>query len=244
MSLNHSKQLAYWHFLSDGLAGLVGMLGFTAVTTWFHSITPGWQVLTIGILYTLFCTAVYQLRQLAPQLPQEEGRLPLPDMHQRANTLGILAGLFGIILAVLFLDLLGYWQSIFIVNDRQLGAGESSAFFAYAPGAFVATALLYILILSGKNEGVIPLDSNRYHLTTLLTLLGINGMLLAFSVVFQGIVQTWTAVSPLLTFPLIFLLLLLLLGPPRLWYLTKRPLYSPLLTFLLLLLYYSWRVVG
>jgi len=59
----------------------------------------------------------------------------------------------------------------------------------------------------------------------LLGLLGANGMLLLMTAVFRTMALPWWLVFPAL---------LLLFGPPRVWYLRKRPSYLPLITFLLM----------
>jgi hypothetical protein len=145
--------------------------------------------------------------------------------------MAVLAVLFSLTLAVLMLDQMGYWDSIFVVNDRKLGAGESSALFVYAPGAFIATALFYVLVLSGKVRESILRQSRRYAPLALLGLVGVNGMMMMMTAVLHSLNLNWWLILPAL---------LLLFGPPRIWVLAKRPSPLPLITFLLLVGVYAW----
>jgi hypothetical protein len=230
-----SKQISYvleaLAPIADGLAMMVGFLFLNEMVAWFEA-RLALNVVLITLVYLAFCIAVYLIRKLERQRPSEMAAVHVPERLMKRPTMTVFAVIFGLTLAVLMLDQLGYWESIFIVNDRQLGAGESSAFFVFAPGAFIAIALFYILVLSGPTRETILLDSGRYIPLALLGLLGVNGMMLLLTAVFQSMnLSGWLA----------FLLLFLLFAPPRTWYLVKRPSYTPILTFILLLLFFVVR---
>lgn len=208
----------------DGTAVLLGFFFLADMSAWFME-RRATNVVALTLVYFAFCVAVYLIRKLEPQLTAAEAKLTIPDWLTARPTMTVLAVVFGLTLAVLLLNQLGYWESIFIVDDRRLGAGESSAFFVYAPGAFIAAALFYILVLSAPTRETILVHSRRYVPLALLGLVGVNGMLLLLTAVLQSLLLPWYFLLPAL---------LLLFGPPRVWYLLKRPSLLPLITFLLM----------
>lgn len=231
--------------LLGGLSVLADVLGLTAVLLWLPVLVD-WlmersvvNVIALTVVYLLFCTAVYIIRKLQPQI--ENGPLPIPAWLLNQKVMAVLAVIFGLTLTILILDQLGYWESALLVDDREMGAGESSAFFVYAPGAFLAIAFFYILVLSGKTRETILLAERRYLPMALFGLLGANGMLWLLAGVLRALLlengggSVATAVAA-------FLALTLLFAPPRIWYLSKRPSWGPLLTFIPLLLITAWFV--
>jgi hypothetical protein len=151
----------------------------------------------------------------------------------------LLAIFFALMLAVLILQQLGYWDSIFVADDRILGAGESSAFFVYGPGAWIAAALFYVLVLSASVRVTIVELSRNYIALALLGLLGVNGMLLLGTAVLQStqLFSGWPGAIGA------FVLLVLLFAPPRVWFLAKRPSLLGAVSYLGLLLFCAWQVV-
>jgi len=151
----------------------------------------------------------------------------------------LLAIFFALVLAVLLLQQFGYWDSIFVVDDRILGAGESASFFVYAPGAWIAASLFYVLVLSASVRLTIEEVSRNYTGVVLLALLGVNGMLLLGTAVLQStmLFTGWPGMIGA------FVLLVLLFAPPRIWFLAKRPSLLAALSYLALLLYCAWQVV-
>jgi hypothetical protein len=151
----------------------------------------------------------------------------------------LLAILFAFALAILFLYQFDYFNAIFVVDDRILGAGESSAFFVYGPGAWIGVSLFYVLILSGSVRVTIEESSPNYAGLMLLGLLGINGMLLLGT----AVLHSTTLFNGWLGFVGAFVLLLLLFAPPRIWFLQKRPSLLAIVSFLILLLFCAWQIV-
>ncbi|MCL4262786.1 MAG: hypothetical protein KJ069_06205 [Anaerolineae bacterium] len=210
----------------DGTAVLLGFFFLADLSAWFAE-RRATNVVALTLVYFVFCVAVYLIRKLEPQLTAAEAKLTIPEWLTRRPSMTVFAVVFGLTLAVLLLNQLGYWESIFIVDDRRLGAGESSAFFVYAPGAFIAAALFYILVLSAPTRETILVNSRRYVPLALLGLAGVNGMMLLLTAVFQSLHLPWYLLLPTL---------LLLFGPPRVWYFVKRPSFLPVISFLLLTL--------
>ena len=196
------------------------------------------NVLIIGGAFVLYCTAVYLIRKLEPAADAE--RLSrLPAWLTQTITMRLLAIFFALVLAVLLLQQFGYWDSIFVADDRILGAGESASFFVYGPGAWIAASLFYVLVLSASVRVTIEEESRNYVGLALLALLGVNGMLLLGTAVLQStqLFSGWPGMVGA------FGLLVVLFAPPRVWFLAKRPSLLAALSYLGLLLFCAWQVV-
>ena len=196
------------------------------------------NVLIISGVFVVYCTAVYLIRKLEPAADAERVSR-LPNWLTQIITMRLLAIFFALALAVLFLQQLGYWDSIFVVDDRILGAGESSSFFVYGPGAWIGASLFYVLVLSASVRVTIEEGSRNYAGLALLGLLGVNGMLLLGTAVLHStnLFSGWLGMVGA------FVLLLLLFGPPRIWYLVKRPSLLATFSYLILLLFCAWQVI-
>ncbi|GJM42269.1 MAG: hypothetical protein DHS20C20_25510 [Ardenticatenaceae bacterium] len=195
------------------------------------------NVLIISGVFVVYCTAVYLIRKLEPAADAE--RLSrLPAWLTQTLTMRLLAIFFALGLAVLFLQQFGYWDSIFVVDDRVLGAGESASLFVYGPGAWIGASLFYVLVLSASVRVTIEDESRNYAGLALLGLLGVNGMLLLATAVLQasGFFSGWLGAIGA------FVLLVLLFAPPRVWYLMKRPSLLATISYFGLLLFCAWQV--
>ncbi|MEZ4591585.1 MAG: hypothetical protein R3D55_10670 [Chloroflexota bacterium] len=193
------------------------------------------NVLILSGAFVLYCISVYLIRKLEPAADAERVSR-LPAWLTQTMTMRLLAIFFALALAVLFLQQFGYWDSIFVVDDRVLGAGESSAFFVYGPGAWIGASLFYVLVLSATVRVTIEEGSGNYAALALLGLLGVNGMLLLGTAVLQNLFSGWLGMIGA------FGLLVLLFGPPRVWYLRKRPSLLAALSYLALLGLCAWLV--
>ncbi len=196
------------------------------------------NVLILGGAFVVYCTAVYIIRKLEPAADAE--RLSrLPGWLTQTRTMRLLAIFFALALAVLLLQQLGYWESIFVADDRVLGAGESAAFFVYGPGAWIGASLFYVLVLSASVRVSVEEESRNYAGLALLGLLGVNGMLVLGTAVLHATERFSGGAGAVGA----FVLLALLFGPPRLWYLAKRPSLLAAVSYLGLLLFCAWWVV-
>ena len=195
------------------------------------------NVLIISGIFVVYCTAVYLIRKLEPATDAERVSR-LPGWLTQTLTMRLLAIFFALTLAVLLLQQFGYWDSIFVVDDRVLGAGESSAFFVYGPGAWLGATLFYVLVLSASVRVTIEEVSRNYAGLALLGLLGVNGMLLMGAAVLQAtnLFTGWLGIIGA------FVLLLLLFAPPRIWFLAKRPSLLATISYVALLLFCAWQV--
>lgn len=195
------------------------------------------NVLIISGVFVFYCTAVYLIRKLEPAADAERVSR-LPAWLTETVTMRLLAILFSLALAVLFLQQFGYWESIFVVDDRVLGAGESSSFFVYGPGAWIGASLFYVLVLSASVRVTIEEASRNYAGLALLGLLGVNGMLLLGT----AVLQATTLFTGWLGLVGAFVALVLLFLPPRIWFLAKRPSLLAALSYLALLLFCAWSI--
>ncbi|MBK8904018.1 MAG: hypothetical protein IPM53_22745 [Anaerolineaceae bacterium] len=195
------------------------------------------NVLILGAAFVVYCTAVYLIRKLEPTADAERISR-LPTWVTGTRVMRPLAIFFALMLVVIFLQQLGYWDSIFVVDDRVLGAGESSSFFVYGPGAWIAASLFYVLVLSASVRVTIEEDSRSYAGLALLALLAVNGMVLLGTAVLQA-TQLFTGWLGAIG---AFGLLVLLFAPPRMWYLVKRPSLLAALSYLALLLFCAWQL--
>lgn len=223
--------------LSDA-AGAAGAVLLLPTLTAFFAEPSTLNVLIIGGAFVVYCTAVYLIRKLEPAADAERVSR-LPTWLTQTLTMRLLAIFFALVLAVLFLQQFGYWDSIFVVDDRVLGAGESASFFVYAPGAWIAASLFYVLVLSASVRVTIEEESRNYAGMALLGLLGVNGMLLLGTAVLQasGFFSGWLGLVGA------FVLLVLLFVPPRVWFLVKRPSLLATFSYLALLLFCAWQMV-
>lgn len=240
--MQNDKLLASLTIIADGAAILAGILWLPQLISWLESRNT-LNVILITVLYFFFCIAVYLIRKLEKQLPSERAKFAIPSLFTNVKFLRVIGTFFGVTLLLIILDQLGYFQSIFVVDDRVLGAGESSAFFVFGPGALLAGSLFYILVLSGETRETVLVNSRRYVPMALFGLLGVNGMMLLLTAVFRAEFSLWQWPRTLLAALLAGIWLLLLFAPPRIWYLTKRPSWTPVITFTIMLIYFTWQII-
>ncbi len=195
-------------------------------------------------IFVLFWLSVLMLKRLAA-VPGAAAQRRLPDWMFAPRTQVILGVLFALAFMTLLAHQIGYFDSIFLVDDRELGAGESASFFVLIPGTWLAMTLLYVLPLASTPRDWLPRTSRWYYPVLFLALLGVNLM------VVTAVAELYTLRhlilegrgAGLLWFGGSLLLLGLLFGPPRLWYWWKVPRPLPLLFFALLLLVASAFIV-
>ncbi|MFO7537655.1 MAG: hypothetical protein R6X32_06295 [Chloroflexota bacterium] len=232
----------YWDtavpLVVDGLTLMALPWLLPAVAPWLQTGRPLNAAVIISI-FVFFWLSVFMLKRLAAAPGAAGQRTRLPDWLFTPRVQVILGVAFALALMTGLAHQIGYFDSIFLVDDRELGAGESASFFVLIPGTWLAMTLLYILPLASIPRDRLARRSPWYYVVLLLALLGVNVMLV-------------TAVAELYTlhhlimrgagFSLVwllgsFLLLALLFAPTRLWYWWKVPRTVPLFAFGCLLLY-------
>lgn len=182
----------------------------------------------IGGAFVLFCIAVYLLKKLTP-LPDQARPHGWPLSPTAQRLFGVL---FGVAMTLFLAHQLGYLALILEVDDRVLGAGESSAFFVFAPGAWLGLALIYVLVLSSTAAPRFDRTTTRFHWMAFIGLLGVNGMAI---LVAAELNSAFAAIHPLSQAVVILLLLYLLFLPPRLVYQARQRHPVGLISFSLLL---------
>jgi len=189
------------------------------------AIPSGINALWLALAYIWFSVSVLVVRKLEATGAR---RFPYPLAPKARMGLALL---FAIGLALAISHQLGYLDTMLEVNPRELGAGESAAFFVLAPGAWLGFSLLYVIFLSfNVKENIRP-----NPLREGLALLGINGMALLAAAELRVVLHLLGVNGRLPIFLLITLGLLLLIAPPRLIYQRQRPAHWPLISFLLFL---------
>lgn len=178
--------------------------------------------LVIGFIF--FCLSVYWLKRLEPATVPEKAPAWL-DWLLQPRILRLLGAAFALFFTTLVALELGYFDAIFQVDVRELGSGESASLLTYAPGAWLAGFLIYLLILGSAAPPTILHTNGRYLLWQTLGLVGVNGMVLLVTAVLATYNLSWAWALPLL------LLFMLMFAPPRLVYWQKRPSTLSLLTF-------------
>ncbi len=207
------------------LAAAVGLPTAVSFLTQHQSETA--TLLVVGFIF--YCLAVYWLKRLEPADTPEKIPAWL-DWLLQPRMLRLLGAGFALFFTTLVALQLGYFDAIFQVDVRELGSGESASLLAYAPGAWLAGFLIYLLILGSTAPPTILHTNGRYLLWQTLGLVGVNGMVLLVTAVLATYNLSWVWALPLL---LIFAFMFI---PPRLVYWQKRPSALSLLTFVTFLI--------
>lgn len=189
-------------------------------------------------IFIIFWLSVFMIKRLETVPQAAKQRVWLPDWLFATQVQVGLGILFALAFVTALAHQIGYFDSIFLVDNRELGAGESSSFFVMIPGTWLAMALLYVLPLASSPRDWLPRISRWYYPALFLSLLGVNLMLLT------AVAELYTlhhyifesSGSNLLWFISSLLLLTLLFAPPRFWYWWKAPNYTSLISWVALLL--------
>jgi hypothetical protein len=188
----------------------------------------------LGAVFLLFCFSVYAIKKLQPFSPWASSLSLLADERTR-GALGVLFALF-LMLAVSYVA--GFLDSVVAINRNILDEPSVTIYLLLTPASWFGLALIYMLLLVNEPEPTVPADSPGHFLLTWLGLSGVNLMAVALTAVWQAI---WARFALPASFPLtvafIFLLYLLLFGPPRLLYLKKYPSFLAVISFIPYLAY-------
>lgn len=202
---------------------LVAVVGLpTAVSFFIQHQSETAAFLLIGFI--IYCLAVYLLKRLEPAATPEKTPVWL-DWLLQPRILRLLGAAFALLFTTLVAMQLGYFDAIFQIDVRELGSGESASLLTYAPGAWLAGFLIYLLILGSAAPPTILHTNGRYLLWQTLGLVGVNGVVLLVTAVLAAYNLSWAWALPLL------LIFIVMFAPPRLVYWQKRPSALSLLTF-------------
>ncbi len=175
------------------------------------SVPGGLNTLFLGVAYVLFAVGVYLLRRLE-LMPGGQPFWASPRVR------GVLAVLFALTLMTAIAWQLGFFGSVEAIDMDQIGEGPASAFFVFAPGAWLGFSLLYILVLAFPVTPSVPITTVSYTFYSLYSLVTANIMLVVMAVQ-AGVMlpegSSWAWVIPAAVG------LILLFGPPRLIYTSR-----------------------
>jgi len=247
--LNARRQwrLAFLPPLAD-LVALSALLFFLPTLVAQFERLSGLNALLLSGAYVLFCTAVYVIQKLEP-FPQANPQRPRPlrsrlDSWLSPKLLGALGVLFGLAMMFSFTYQLGYLEALWTFNSRSLNSGETAAFLAMAPGAWLGFSLFYMLLLISRFEPAVMWGDGRYRQISLLSLLTINLLLVLTTAQARVIVLELGLSGQWLLLPIAFGLWLLLFGPPRLLFLRKLSHPGGTVSAVLLFLVCGWLIVA
>jgi len=240
-AITRNPFMAFLSIVADSAA-------FLAMVLWLPGLSSklaqpsGWNALLLVLFYTLFCTGIYLIRKLEPQAGN--GRWSPPTVFLNPKVRGVLAFLFGLLMMTTIAYQLGYFATIQSIRAATLNEGSSSALFVYMPGALLGFSMLYILVLAFPVNANLPPGSNRYATVAFFGLILANGMLLFTTAQARAIVTALNLPPGAAVYLASFLVLLISFAPPRLLYQHKQPYLSGLLSFVILLLFSAWQIIG
>lgn len=201
----------------------------------------GANALLMGGTFLLFCAGVYAFRLLKPA-PSGSDRWPARGAGSA------LALVFALVISLAIAWQMGFFQSMGLVDTKDLGEGGSAVYFVFAPGAWLAFSLLYVLVFAFSVAPKLDFDSSGYFIASLIGLVAANGMLLVLasqgSAILGAIGAGWGWIVPAL------LLLAGLFLPPRLLFMTRAlglrspPAYIVLAVFIVLLGVFATQMVN
>lgn len=191
----------------------------------------------MGIFFLIFCFSVYGIKKL---LPITLSGMTIPSLLLEKRLLSILGVFFALTISAAVAYVVGFLDSVVAINRGLLDEPSVTIYLLLTPASWFGLALIYMLVLSSETEPGVEPSTLRYGIVSLLSLLGINMMGLAFVAVGQAVSARFDTVPASATALLLNLLLfLLLLGPPRLIYTARVRQIIPIASFLLLIAYFA-----
>lgn len=221
-------------------AVLLWLLLPTAVTQFSH--ISGANAAALTGAFILMCAGVYTVRKLKPRAAGGKLTVPTLFLDRRLHIVSAVA--FALIFVTMLASQFGYFDAIFAADTLTLGEGEASALFVYAPGAWLAIAFIYVIVLVLKVTPTIDTENGRYPWLASLALLFINLMLVIMAAQFAIWVKQLGLSGDFFFGIILFAVLALLFGPPRWIYLAKQPDLGGDLSSLALWLLCAWLVIA
>ncbi len=197
--------------------------------------TPsGMHSLYLGSLYSLLCIGVYLIRKL--KTPTISSRWQPPAWLLNTKVRGVLALLFGLMLVTMLAFQLGYFVSALDLHTTAMDEGDSSAFFVFAPGAWLGFSMLYILVSAFPVNSNIEPGNGKYVIIALLGLLFVQGLLIFTVFQIHALFMLAAGDMRFLWGILSLIGLLIAFVPPRVLYQRRVPFLPGWLSLLVLLL--------
>jgi len=222
--------------LADLLAFALALWFLPQLSQQFENLTFFNSVL-MGIFFLIFCFSVYGMKKLRAIVP---AGMTIPPFLLEKRLLSVLGVFFALTISAAIAYVVGFLDSVVAINRGLLDEPSVTIYLLLTPASWFGLALIYMLVLSSETEPAVKPSTLRYGIVSLLSLLGINVMGLAFVAVWQAVWARFSTVQVGTTALLLNLILfLLLLGPPRLIYTARVRQVIPIATFLLLIAYFA-----
>lgn len=225
--------------LSDLVAAGLGVLLLPALSARFQSFSF-MNTVVAGLFFTFFCLAVYGIKRLRPV---GSGGPPLAFLLER-RPLAVLAVFFSLSLTLAVAYVAGFLDSVVNVNRELLDEPSVTVYLLLTPASWFGLSLLYMLVVTAETEPDLSPDGGRYAVVSFLALAGVNLMAVMMTAVLQAVSARFgPAANGAFLAALIFILYLLLFGPPRLLFLARQRSWTAVITFLPLLAFLAWLAV-
>jgi hypothetical protein len=203
-------------------------------------VVGGMNALLVGGAFLLFCVGVYLFRLLKVT--------PSGESRWLSRGAGIaLALFFAFVISLAIAWQMGFFASMGLVDTRELGEGGSAAYFVFAPGAWLAFSLVYVLVFAFSVTPRIEPGRPGYAIAALIGLIATNVMLLVLTAQGRAVLLAVGAGAWWVLVALIVLILLFL--PPRLLFVARAlglrspAAYGVIAVFLLVLGVYATQMV-
>lgn len=188
----------------------------------------------MGLFFLIFCAATVGLKKLrvAPS------GLAMPQALLEKRFLAVLGVITALAISIATAYIAGFLDSVIAVNRGLLDEPSVALYLLLTPASWFGIALIFMLILTTETEATIEPTTARYGLVSFLSLLGVNLMGVVIAATWAAVWARFTTVQAgVFVLALQFLLFLLLLGAPRLIYLSRVRQLLPAGTLLLFVAY-------
>ena len=225
--------------LSDLLAAGLAVLLLPGLSARFQS-SSFMNSVVAGIFFFLFCLAVYGVKVLRPATGD---RPPLAFLLER-RPLSVLAVFFSLSLTLAVSYIAGFLDSVVAINRGLLDEPSVTVYLLLTPASWFGLSLIYVLVITAETEPKVAPGTGRYDLVSFLALTGVTLMAVMITAVLQAVRARFGPVANELLFSaIIFVLYLLLFGPPRLLFFARQRSWTAVITFLPLLAILAWLAV-
>jgi len=225
--------------LSDLLAAGLAFVLLPALASRFQSFSFMNTVIA-GLFFLIFCLAAHGIKRLRPATGD---RPPLAFLLER-RPLSVLAVFFSLSLMLAVSYVAGFLDSVVAINRGLLDEPSVTVYLLLTPASWFGLSLIYMLVVTAETEPTLAPGTGRYALVAFLALAGVSLMAVMFTAVLQAVSARFGPVANgLLLSAIIFVLYLLLFGPPRLLFFARQRSWSAVISFPFLLGLLSWLAI-